>query len=76
MSVDLPPEVTPLLDELVSGITDALGDNLVGVYLRGSLALGGFDPATSDVDVLVVTEHVVWGGVRGACGSPRPYSTD
>lgn len=56
---DLPPEVVPLLDELTAGIRDALGDNLVGVYLRGSLALGGFDPATSDVDLLVVTERPV-----------------
>jgi predicted nucleotidyltransferase len=57
LSVDLPPEVTLLLDDLVSRITDALGDNLVGVYLGGSLALGGFEPQTSDVDVLVVTER-------------------
>ncbi len=30
-----------------------------GVYLRGSLALGDFIPATSDVDVLAVTEQPV-----------------
>jgi hypothetical protein len=56
---DLPPEVIPLLDELTAGIRAALGENIVGVYLRGSLALGGFDPATSDVDLLVVTERPV-----------------
>ncbi|HEY8768507.1 MAG TPA: aminoglycoside adenylyltransferase domain-containing protein [Dehalococcoidia bacterium] len=59
MSVDLPPEVAPLIDALLAGFRDALGDNIVGVYLRGSLALGGFDPATSDVDLLVVTERQV-----------------
>ncbi len=32
-----------------------LGAELVGIYLVGSLALGDFDPATSDVDVIVVT---------------------
>ena len=32
-----------------------LGLKLVGLYLRGSLALGDFDPLTSDVDVLCVT---------------------
>jgi Domain of unknown function (DUF4111)/Nucleotidyltransferase domain len=57
LRVDLPPGVAPLLDKLVPGITDALGDNLVGMYLCGSLALGGFEPQTSDVDLLVVTEH-------------------
>jgi hypothetical protein len=36
-----------------------LGYDLVGVYLRGSLATGGFDPETSDLDVLAVTERPV-----------------
>jgi Domain of unknown function (DUF4111) len=36
-------------------VGEALGDELVGVYLSGSLALGGFDPASSDLDVLVAT---------------------
>jgi hypothetical protein len=54
---NLPPEVTPLLDALLAGVRSALPDNLVGVYLGGSLALGGFEPQTSDVDVLVVTER-------------------
>lgn len=59
MSPNLPPEVAPLIEELTAGIRDALGENIVGVYLRGSLALGGFDPSTSDVDLLVVTERPV-----------------
>ena len=43
------------LDDLVRGVRDVLGDGLVGVYLHGSLALGCFNPALSDIDVLVVT---------------------
>lgn len=54
--MSLPPEVAALIDALLAGIRDALADNLVGVYLCGSLALGDFDPEKSDVDVLVVTE--------------------
>ncbi len=50
-----PPEVSALLDALLAGVGEALGENLVGFYLCGSLALGEFDPATSDVDALVVT---------------------
>lgn len=42
---------------LIPAIQTALPDNLTGVYLCGSLALGGFDPAISDVDILVVTER-------------------
>lgn len=59
MRSDLPPEVAPLLDELLPAIHEALADNLVGVYLRGSIALGGFDLETSDVDLMVVTERAV-----------------
>ena len=55
----LPVEVTPLLEALLGGVQDALGENVAGVYLCGSLALGSFDPETSDVDVLVVTEKPV-----------------
>lgn len=54
-----PPDVSRLLDNLLGGVTHALGDNLVGFYLRGSLALGDFDPETSDLDVLVVTHRPV-----------------
>ena len=32
-----------------------LGQNLLGMYLHGSLALGGFQPGRSDIDVIVVT---------------------
>jgi predicted nucleotidyltransferase len=46
-------ELDALLAELRSGLERALGADLVGIYLFGSLALGDFDPASSDVDVLV-----------------------
>jgi hypothetical protein len=49
------PEVSALIEALLDGLRGALGDNLLGVYPRGSLALGDFDPDYSDVDVLVVT---------------------
>jgi len=48
--------VTEMLRTLLLGIQEAIGDDLVGVYLRGSLALGDFDPVTSDLDFLVVTK--------------------
>jgi hypothetical protein len=52
-------DVAGILKLLLPGLEHALGDNLVGVYLRGSLALGDFIPATSDIDVLAVTERPV-----------------
>lgn len=40
---------------LVENINQILGDNYLGFYLHGSLAMGGFNPYRSDIDVLVVT---------------------
>src|SRR5690606_19472464 len=37
------------------GIKEVVNDNFVGFYLHGSLAMGGFNPKCSDIDVLVVT---------------------
>lgn len=36
-----------------------LGDALIGLYIRGSLAMGDFDPATSDVDLFAVTAYPI-----------------
>lgn len=54
----LTPEVSDILDALVPAIQEALADNLVGVYLRGSLATGDFIE-TSDIDFLGATERPV-----------------
>jgi hypothetical protein len=49
------PEVNAVLDELCTRARAVLGDQFVGLTLYGSLASGDFDPATSDVDFVVVT---------------------
>ncbi len=46
--------VLRLLLEEVRGI---LGPELAGIYLYGSLSLGDFEPGSSDIDFLVVTER-------------------
>lgn len=58
-AASIPSDVTQLIDALHQGAREALGADMVGFYLRGSLAQGGFDPQTSDVDALVVTERPV-----------------
>ena len=50
----IPPETRAYLDELVGRLRTVLGADLVGVYLGGSLALGGYDERRSDVDVAAV----------------------
>lgn len=52
---NIPKEIPELLNALLSRIQTVLDDNLLAVYLRGSLATGDFDPRTSDVDFFVVT---------------------
>ena len=54
-----PPELEPLLDAILGGVREATGDNFVGAYVCGSLALGAFNPNTSDVDLLIVVERPV-----------------
>lgn len=53
------PAVRAILETLRERIPSTLGKNLVGIYLKGSLALGDFNPRTSDVDLLVVTDEPV-----------------
>ena len=49
------PEIDAILAALQSGSRALLGDDLFGMYLFGSLAGGGFDAETSDIDFVVVT---------------------
>lgn len=47
--------VNAVLDMVLSGVQTTLGDTFFGMYLHGSLASGDFDPASSDIDLVVVT---------------------
>lgn len=49
--------ITHLLDSLKSLYTAALGENLVGLYVHGSLAFGCFEWARSDVDFIAVVRR-------------------
>ncbi len=60
------PDVNALLRLLLDGVRDILGDQLVGMYLYGSLSLGDFDPDSSDVDFLVVTATELPGAMLDA----------
>jgi hypothetical protein len=42
---------------VAAGLDTVLGPALVGVYLHGSAALGGWEPSRSDVDLLVVASR-------------------
>ncbi len=54
---DCPEDVRVRITGLVDALRELLGANLVGIYLHGSLVLGCFNPARSDVDLLAVTRR-------------------
>ena len=51
------PDVRALLQALIPELHALLRRQLVGIYAGGSLAYGGFNPLTSDLDLLVVTSE-------------------
>lgn len=54
LSTDVPESVRALLEQIVDSLQLLLGDNLVGIYLHGSLAMGSFNPESSDIDFLII----------------------
>lgn len=54
---DCPEPVRTQINNLLATFQETLSNNLIGVYLHGSLAMGCFNPARSDIDLLVVTRH-------------------
>jgi len=54
-----PHDVRLQIDAFVAGVRKILGPNLAGIYLHGSLAMGCFNRATSDIDLLVVTRQAI-----------------
>jgi len=50
-----PRAVREQIEQFIGRVQTILGDGFVGAYLHGSLAMGCFNPASSDVDILVVT---------------------
>ncbi len=53
------PDVNEVLILLLTNVKEILKDQFFGMYLYGSLSSGDFNPETSDVDFLVVTQEVL-----------------
>ncbi|WP_058301526.1 aminoglycoside adenylyltransferase domain-containing protein [Gorillibacterium timonense] len=45
------------LDKIKAIFVEELRENLVGLYLHGSLAMGCFNPSRSDIDLLIVVKE-------------------
>ena len=52
-------EVESLLESLTEGIKLVFSDNLVGLYLTGSLSYGRLDPSSSDIDFMAIVNSKV-----------------
>lgn len=50
-----PSDIEKFIYDLKEEIKKILKVNFIGFYIHGSLAMGGFNPNSSDIDVLVVT---------------------
>ena len=53
------PDVAQVLRLLAAGLDDILGEELLGLYLTGSLSYGGFDPGSSDIDLLALLQRTI-----------------
>ena len=59
-------DINKTLSELLGQVRTVLGPYLVGMYLAGSLALGDFDPDSSDIDLVIVTDTELSDGLFAA----------
>src|SRR5579872_4704845 len=79
-TITCPELVKAQVVRLCGGLIDALADNLVGIYLHGSLTMGCFHPERSDIDLLVVVREAtelevkreVAGWLLRCSNEPRP----
>jgi streptomycin 3"-adenylyltransferase len=53
------PSVSRFVERVEAAVREELGDELVGVYLHGSLALGSYYPPKSDIDLLLVVRRAM-----------------
>ncbi|MFJ7828133.1 aminoglycoside adenylyltransferase domain-containing protein [Psychrobacillus sp. NPDC096623] len=52
-----PQEIRVFVFNLLTKTQIIIEDRLIGCYLHGSLAMGGFNPDSSDIDLIIITEN-------------------
>ena len=55
-----------VLNCFVEQSKEILKDNLVGIYLHGSAAMGCYNPAKSDIDLIIVVKDSIEDSVKRA----------
>jgi predicted nucleotidyltransferase len=75
-----PEPVRAQVKRFVRDMRTVLGENLIGIYLHGSMAMGCFNPDGSDIDLLVLlrsrlapeVKRLLAGVLLTQSGTPRP----
>jgi streptomycin 3"-adenylyltransferase len=49
--------VRKVLREILSAVQSVIQDNLIGLYLHGSLAMDCYNPRSSDIDIIIVARE-------------------
>lgn len=57
-------QIDDLINDFVAQSKKILQDNLVGIYLHGSLVMGCFNPQKSDIDLIIVVEQPLSDSVK------------
>jgi len=52
-----PMSVRKVLREILSTVQSIIQDNLIGLYLHGSLAMDCYNPRSSDIDIIIVARE-------------------
>ena len=60
------PQTNSLIKGFVEQSKSILKDNLVGIYLHGSLVMGCFNPRKSDIDLIIMVDHPLTDSVKRA----------
>ena len=58
-NVGMRGEMDTVTNSFVEKSKEILQDNLVGVYLHGSAVMGCYNPAKSDIDLIVVVKNAI-----------------
>lgn len=48
-----------VLDAFIAAAREIMGEQLTGIYLHGSLAMGCFNPDKSDIDLIIIIEESI-----------------
>jgi hypothetical protein len=63
---DCPENIRKKVEGILAFYRQSLGNNLIGFYLHGSLAMGCFNPVSSDIDFLAVVVNKLTTGEKKA----------